>query len=49
MIITFQELKSGEHVLNLVFCFNYFNYSQLVGRWISGLVVSGSVVDSFNP
>ena len=36
MIMTFQELKSEEHVSNLVFCLNYFDYSHLVGRWVSG-------------
>ena len=30
----FQELKSEEHVLSLVFCLNYFGYSQSVGRWV---------------
>ena len=32
MIMIFQELKSEEYVLNLVFCFNYFDDSQSVGR-----------------
>ena len=41
MIMTFQELKSEEHVLYLVFCLNYFGYSQSVGRWISGQWVNG--------
>ena len=36
MIISFEELKSKEHVLYLVFCLNYFDYSQSVGRWVSG-------------
>ena len=36
MIMSFQELKSEEHVLNLVFCLNYFDYSQSVGRRVSG-------------
>ena len=36
MIVGFQELKSEEHVLNLVFCLNYSGYSQSVGRWVSG-------------
>ena len=40
MIMSFQELKSEKHVLNLVFCLNYFNYNQSVGRWV---VVGGSV------
>ena len=35
MIVSFQELKSEEHVSNLVFCLNYFDYSQSVGRWVS--------------
>ena len=29
------ELKSNEYVLNLVLCFNYFNDSQSVVRWLS--------------
>ena len=33
MIMSFHELKSEEHVLNLVFCLNYFDHSQSVGRW----------------
>ena len=41
MIMTFQELKSEEHVLYLVFCLNYFDYRQSVGRWVSGQWVSG--------
>ena len=41
MIMSFQELKSEEYVLNLVFCFDYFDDSQLVGRWVSGRWVSG--------
>ena len=41
MIMTFQELKSEERVLYLVFCLNYFDYSQSVGRWVSGQWVSG--------
>ena len=36
MIISFQELKSEEPVLNLVFCLNYFDYSQSVGKWSVG-------------
>ena len=43
MIMSFQELKSKEHVLNLVFCLNYFDYSQSVGRWISGWWIGGLV------
>ena len=51
MIMSFQELKSEEHVLNLVFCLNYFSYSQSVGWWVSGRwagekVVSGRWVGS---
>ena len=42
MIMNFQELKS-EHVLNLVFCLNYFDYCQSVGRWVSGRWVDGSM------
>ena len=34
--MTFQELKSEEHVLYLVFCLNYFDYSQSVGQSVSG-------------
>ena len=50
MIMSFQELKSEEHILNLVFCLNYFDYSQSVGRWVSGKWsvgrwVGGSLVD----
>ena len=30
MIVSFQELKNEEHVLNLVFCLNYSGYSQSV-------------------
>ena len=41
MIMSFQELKSEEYALNLVFCLNYFNYSQSVGRWIRGRWVDG--------
>ena len=33
MIVIFQELKSEEHVLNLVFCLDYFDYSQSLGKW----------------
>ena len=33
--MSFQELKSEEHVLNLVFCLNYFEYSHSVGQWVS--------------
>ena len=43
MIMSFQELKSEEHYLNLVFCLHYFDYSQSVGRWVSGRWVGGSV------
>ena len=43
MIMSFQELISEEHVLNLVFCLNYFDYSQSVGRWVGGPLVGGSV------
>ena len=39
--MNFQELKSEEHVLNLVFCLNYFHDSQSVGRWVGESVVSG--------
>ena len=51
MIMSFQELKREEHVLNLVFCLNYFNYSQSVGwcvsgRWVGEKVVSGRWVGS---
>ena len=48
MIISFQELKSEEYVLNLVFCLNKFDYSQSVCRWVSGRWVGGSVVGGFN-
>ena len=41
MIMSFQELKSEEHVLNLDFCLNYFDDSQLVGRWVAGQWVGG--------
>ena len=39
--MSFQELKIEEHLLNLVLCLNYFDYSQSVGkswvgRWVSG-------------
>ena len=44
MIMSFQELKSEEHVLNLLYCLNYFNDSQSVGRWVSGQSVDGYVV-----
>ena len=36
MIMSFQELKIEEYVLNLVFCLNYFDYSQLFGWWVNG-------------
>ena len=32
MIMSCQEFKSEEHVLNLVLCLNYFDYRQSVGR-----------------
>ena len=32
MIMSFQERKSEEYVLNLVFCFNYFDDSRCVGE-----------------
>ena len=37
-------LKSEERVLNLVFCLNYFDYSQSLGGWVSGRWVGGYVV-----
>ena len=39
--MSFQELKSEEHYLNLVFCLHYFDYSQSVGKWSMGRWVSG--------
>ena len=42
------ELYSAEHVWSLVFCFNVSNDNRLVGRWVSGWWVDGSVVDGFN-
>ena len=53
MIMSFQELKSEEYVSNLVFCFNYFDDSHSVGRWVSdwwvaGSLVAGSVVGGFD-
>ena len=36
MMMGFQELKSKEYVLNLVFCVNHFDDNQSVGRWVSG-------------
>ena len=44
MILSFQELKNEEHILNLVIYLNYFDYSQSVGRWVSGRWVGGLVV-----
>ena len=41
MIMSFQELKSEEHVLNLVFCLNDFDCSQSVGRWVGSRWVGG--------
>ena len=41
MIMSFQELKNEEHILNLVFCLNYFDYSQSMGRWVSDRWVGG--------
>ena len=41
MIRSFQELESEKHVLNLVFCLNYFDDSQSVDRWVSGRWVGG--------
>ena len=41
MIISFEELKSEEHVLNLVFCLKYFDYSQSVGRWVVSRWIGG--------
>ena len=37
MIMNFQEIKSEEHILNLVFYLNYFDYSQSLGPWVSGI------------
>ena len=53
MIMSFQELKSEEHDMNMVFCLNYFDYSQSVGwwvsgQWVNGSIVGGSVVGGFN-
>ena len=42
--MSFQELKSEEYVSNLVFCFNYFDDSHSVGRWVSDWWVAGSLV-----
>ena len=39
--MSFWELKNEEYVLNLAFCFNYFDDSQSVGRWVSGRWVGG--------
>ena len=47
MIMIFQELTSEEYVLNLVFCFNYFDDSQSVGRWVSGWWVGEKVVSGW--
>ena len=44
--MNFWELKSEEHVLNLVFCLNYFDYSQLVSWWVSGPWVGEYMVSS---
>ena len=46
--MSFQELKSEEYVSNLVFCFNYFDDSHSVGRWVSDWWVAGSVVGGFD-
>ena len=43
--MSFQELKSEEHLLNLIFCFNYFDYIQFLVQWVSGWWVDGSVVN----
>ena len=42
--LSFQELKCEEYVLNLVFCFDYFDDGQSVVWWVSGWWVGGSVV-----
>ena len=34
--MSFQKLKSEEYALNLVFCLNYFDHSQSVGKWSVG-------------
>ena len=39
-----QMIMSEEPVLNLVFCLNYFDDIQSVGRWVSGRWVGGSMV-----
>ena len=39
--MSFRELESEEHVFNLVFCLNYFDFIQLVGQWVSGRWVGG--------
>ena len=41
MIMSFQELKIEEYVLNLVFCLNYFDYSQSVDWQVSDPWVGG--------
>ena len=41
MVLSFQELKNEEHILNLVIYLNYFDYSQSVGKWSVGRWVSG--------
>ena len=46
MIMSFQELKSEEHDMNVVFCLNYFDYSQSGGWWVSGKRSVGQWVDS---
>ena len=48
MTMIFQELKNEEHVFDLVFCLNYFDYSRSPGRCVSGQWVDGSMVGGFN-
>ena len=48
MTMIFQELKNEERVFDLVFCLNYFDYSWLAGRCVSGQWVGGSMVGGSN-
>ena len=41
MIMSLQELKSEEYVLNLASFLNYFDYNQSVARWVNGKLSVG--------